>query len=808
MGDASDNGFWEGDGNACCYSVPRLLALRPAVTSRARELEGLKVHDVSPEEIERRRKEAERKNRRGPIGPITECVPADAEVLLSKRSELRRIEQVTGAQIKERAGLRGYTVMVTGTTAIVQQALPMVEQALMVEEESLQQPVATEPPPAEPLPGKERNWAALEQWQIRPPPPPPPPRPVKVDEGVASTVPVRASSELPPPSDADDGFWDEVPTSPPPSFEPEPREAQFQAGGSSASRSWPDSGTGEILTSAPSRSRWSRNQSRLAEEPHGLPAEGMEHTGWGPAGVHTGLDNPAGSDSSAVDPSIDTPATNSARLEEPDSSPPALVEPSAEKSSASRHPLPPCPTKSPPVPFGKAFEEQRKALEEQRAEEDLQPCASPVLEDFCKDDQELPLASCEGLVEDDLQEDATSPMAEETGTEAAKPKKPKKKKKKTEKSEEVQIASSPPSKLQALASLFSKTKFSGLGQESEEEQEEEEVPPAPKASAKKAQAKKEPPKASLKEPPPFKQLPVSKEPAQEMSKEPQPPGPPPKSPLTKEPPAKHPPVKVPSKHPLEAPPPKQPPPPVPKDHAASKQPPAHPPVKEKPASKQPPPASKKPAPAAKQPSAWKQAAVPPYPTENLEEDTSWEAIFAVSKVPLKEPPAPVKQPPAKQPALMAKVPPAKPAAKVIPQKPVEVTKKAPALNPLPQRPAKAATAYGGSGNAQSMAALKWMDRPVEKVQSYYEEEDDPDLQRYLWDRRSQQPRNNEVRAAPKQAMVSVATAVSKAAPAPHKQRAMLTQVMDMGFDEFTAKRALSSTGWGGVEEALSVLLGN
>jgi len=201
-----------------------------------------------------------------------------------------------------------------------------------------------------------------------------------------------------------------------------------------------------------------------------------------------------------------------------------------------------------------------------------------------------------------------------------------------------------------------------------------------------------------------------------------------------------------------------------------------------------------------------------------EEEVLSEPAQTPVKVPLaeifKDDPAsvPAKQPPAK-PALIAKVPPAKPAAKAVPQKPAEVPNKASALNPLPQRPrpakaaAPASLAYGGTGHAQSLAAMKWMDRPVERV-SHYEEEDDPDLQRYLWDRRSQQPRNNEVRISPKQPMVSVANTVSKAAPAPHKQKAMLLQVMDMGFDEFNAKRALTSTGWGGVEEALSVLLGS
>lgn len=138
-----------------------------------------------------------------------------------------------------------------------------------------------------------------------------------------------------------------------------------------------------------------------------------------------------------------------------------------------------------------------------------------------------------------------------------------------------------------------------------------------------------------------------------------------------------------------------------------------------------------------------------------------------------------------------------------------------AVNPLPQRAAAAKKAAAAAVNGYAAAAsLKWMDRPVERIQpatAYYEEEEDPDLQCYLWDRRAQQPK---VRAAPKQHPIGgVAASAPRGgggggAPAPQKQRAMLSQVMDMGFDEPSAKRALTSTGWAGVEDAVTLLLGS
>eukprot|EP00933_Yihiella_yeosuensis_P034937 TRINITY_DN28432_c0_g1_i1.p1 TRINITY_DN28432_c0_g1~~TRINITY_DN28432_c0_g1_i1.p1 ORF type:complete len:1035 (+),score=304.28 TRINITY_DN28432_c0_g1_i1:80-3184(+) len=137
------------------------------------------------------------------------------------------------------------------------------------------------------------------------------------------------------------------------------------------------------------------------------------------------------------------------------------------------------------------------------------------------------------------------------------------------------------------------------------------------------------------------------------------------------------------------------------------------------------------------------------------------------------------------------------------------------LNPLPRSmPTKAAVvinqgmAYGLNPNNAATSA-KWQERPVERIQpgGYYEEEEDPDMQCYLWDRRSAQPRNNQLRITPKVQAAPPILSVQKAAPSLQRQKQMLKQVMDMGFDEPSAKRALTSTGWTGVQEAISVILG-
>ncbi|CAE8592987.1 unnamed protein product [Polarella glacialis] len=147
-------GGWADEGDASTrLSIGKLLALRPPVRLDAGVMTGLSMADVPAEDLLKPQpRKREPRGRGGTIGPITECVSVEAEVLLAKRLELRHIEHVTGAAIKEKAGLRGYTVMITGTTAIVEQALPMVERALGLEvpEQQMQQVEASTTGPALP----------------------------------------------------------------------------------------------------------------------------------------------------------------------------------------------------------------------------------------------------------------------------------------------------------------------------------------------------------------------------------------------------------------------------------------------------------------------------------------------------------------------------------------------------------------------------------------------------------------------------------------------------------------------------------
>jgi len=141
-----------------------------------------------------------------------------------------------------------------------------------------------------------------------------------------------------------------------------------------------------------------------------------------------------------------------------------------------------------------------------------------------------------------------------------------------------------------------------------------------------------------------------------------------------------------------------------------------------------------------------------------------------------------------------------------------------ALNPLPQRnnraaaPAAVMYSHGmaiSADNDNAASSRKWAERPVEKLVpvSRQEEEDDPELACYLWDRRAQKPLRDQARRAP--APVQAPPVYAKSSPAPNamKQRHLLTKVCEMGFDEHSAKRALMQTGWAGVEEALGLLLG-
>lgn len=185
---------------------------------------------------------------------------------------------------------------------------------------------------------------------------------------------------------------------------------------------------------------------------------------------------------------------------------------------------------------------------------------------------------------------------------------------------------------------------------------------------------------------------------------------------------------------------------------------------------------------------------------------------------LDEPPSPVAQaqPERAQP---------KPAPKVTSKAKIALKGPSP-VNPLPQQKAGqmpprqgpvmmagGLAARGGLATNSASSSVMWSERPVEKVlpasQVRTEEEEDPELACYLWDRKAQRPK---ARATPTSQPTAPASTKGKGKggfvtpqPSPQRQRELLRQVMDMGFDETRAQRALASTGWVGVEEAVAAL---
>merc|ERR1719499_1902961 len=103
------------------------------------------------------------------------------------------------------------------------------------------------------------------------------------------------------------------------------------------------------------------------------------------------------------------------------------------------------------------------------------------------------------------------------------------------------------------------------------------------------------------------------------------------------------------------------------------------------------------------------------------------------------------------------------------------------MNPLPQanrRAAPAAAINTVINSANAASSQKWAERPVEKLSAtaaYYEEEEDPELACYLWDRKAQRPKNDHVRAAPKMQPAPVVTQQRVPPPPPQRQRVLLNQ---------------------------------
>lgn len=154
----------------------------------------LKMPEVAAPAPKRPLKES--KPRTKAIGPVMEAVPVDMEVLKYKRQQLKRIQEKTGALISEKVGLRNRcTLMIQGTSAIVEQTLEMVEELLdqPLEEDSTFQAATGSsegppqppwrPPPSEPDPLPKRP---------HPPDPPQAKAPGLATPDMAPTVPAPA----------------------------------------------------------------------------------------------------------------------------------------------------------------------------------------------------------------------------------------------------------------------------------------------------------------------------------------------------------------------------------------------------------------------------------------------------------------------------------------------------------------------------------------------------------------------------------------------------------------------------------------
>jgi len=136
-----------------------------------------------------------------------------------------------------------------------------------------------------------------------------------------------------------------------------------------------------------------------------------------------------------------------------------------------------------------------------------------------------------------------------------------------------------------------------------------------------------------------------------------------------------------------------------------------------------------------------------------------------------------------------------------------------AMNPLPQRSRASYAAFVAAERAvirseNSATSLKWKERPVEKIQVgvRYEDEEDPELARYIWNPTTQRPLLSQGRPQPK-AKAAIRPVGSLLTTNSQRQRqSMVNQVVEMGFDPPSAQRALAATNWASVDVALNALL--
>jgi len=936
------------------YTIEQLLALRPTrdvVTEDAAVFDGrapLVLQALPAEEAaassaarERQaqkeaRKEAAKARPPKVIGPITECVPVDAQVLQAKRGELRRIEQRTGVQIREKAGLRNYTIMITGTTSIVEAALIQVEEAIADKSPDAQQPEKLPPPVLEP--------------PMEPPPPRPAGRGTSIDDAdIAALSPAddvqlsdHTRNQQVVDSSPPDEDW-EIPAHwQRPTARSDP--ASDEAGGRRGNQNWSESNAGWAEASwnewQEGSSKWDQVQwwndgggwSAAAERGasagswlQGEANEGDLHTTSG-----------AAAEIPHVQEEVSLGGVDSLAAEMLEEEPLAAI-PGRWRQNRLGGPEPPKPATPPELLEGSQSSDANDEDYVDLGQEACESLQAPPPQDRAKPPPPIvakpapPTIASEtagppgGVDEPAPKKDTvTKPpppvvakpappvVASEMSQGAVNEQSPKKDKAGTpkEKKKLAMVAKQPPAEMTIpptkppppeikAAPVATPVDVGPQGEMGNDTMPAQAATPlkeknkgVDKKNNKKNNAVAKPPPAAVSKPAP------SVEPKPPPVVKPAPPViPTPSAWETMGPPIARPP---PPPSPLDAPgePGKSPvtptkvkaPPPEPKlaplqDEAevvlpmklkaqeakqkASAKPKLGVKAKSAPKGANPLPQrsaaaaqASKPAPvtlsgglaavsgdsrSSASSTKWLERPVERLSETNVyyeEEDDPELASYlwdrksqtpkndqtrvspkaAMAPPPVLPKPAPV--PDEVIPPPMHQVLGVKAAAQAAPARPkLGVKAKQPqakGANPLPQRSAAAAQASkpaplmvsGGlsavSGDSRNAASSqKWLERPVEKLSStsaYYEEEDDPDLAAYLWDRKAQRPKNDQMRVVPKKA----AAAASQRLPAPsqQRQRALLTQVMEMGVDEASAKRALTATGWNSVEEALAAMYGN
>lgn len=794
------------------YSRAKLLALRPERLPGPGEI-GLKLLAFSDPGAgyARLSPAGQRPRRRGGLGLCTEVLTADAEVLYSKRQELRNIERQTGAEIKEKKGVRDMKVLITGSAADVEKALPLVEQLLGIQEEERRDEWQEEQPSSSWGAGAweaELRSSGAAASQSRPQAwerdmaerqPPTSHWGKWKDDDNAGYEPGPAAA-VPSDADADDGFWDVPRREPPADFPPPPElplpDQQDQAHWEplvphqEAPQEWPASPQDHSAPSA----EWAATEASvylpdLGDRLPDASSPPPEPLGAAPPPNRWRRNDRMGNE---VLEAVFPPR----RAEGYDG---IVVPPPPPLPAHLRTPAVPSEPVPPPPPVRPGWEAQVfRTCEEEEAREDedevmylpeenhsstrqtFAPPTRPVPE---PEDEDGPFASAQ-----EEAEEARPAGANGTTEEASKKKKAKKKKKKGEQennppnSQQRQAAAKDTEVQSPLAHLFKPTAFSGLlASDSEVEEIEEVSPPKPAKAASKAvgagRASSSIPAATAKATgagagsKPSKGLATAK--ASEVNGSSVP------AAVAKSKETQR--VKS----------------PVGLRSAASSS--SAPVSRAAPADAVRPPAPAIPSSPAEVPSAW---------------STSKDPTDFFPSAPPRPPPAPLpKAATSLAPAALAAPVAAKPSRLAKPKGP-EVK----ALNPLPQRTAAGAlpvpkaammvgrglAAINDSSNAAS--SQKWTERPVEIItKQKYEEEEDPELQKYIWDRNAQRPKNDQ-RVYPKAAQVQ-RKAEPTPAPTPMQQKQLVQQIMAMGFDEPSAKRALNASNWAGVEQAIAMLLG-